>query len=122
MTVESADAQQPAPLARAATGTEPAAGSASTPAPTPTPKTDPEPAPVADRAADPPVPGAPAPLTGLLHGAALARATALDVAVLAGHLLLYPTGHRRPGHPRPTRRPRPGPHARRLRTRPAHRW
>jgi triacylglycerol esterase/lipase EstA (alpha/beta hydrolase family) len=33
-----------------------------------------------------------APLARLLRGASLVRATALDMAILAGHLLLYPTG------------------------------
>ncbi|MFF7197923.1 esterase/lipase family protein [Streptomyces sp. NPDC008079] len=33
-----------------------------------------------------------APLARLLHGAALVKATAFDLAILAGHLLLYPTG------------------------------
>lgn len=38
------------------------------------------------------------------HGFDLARATAIDLAVLAGHMLLYPTGflpERAPGPPRP---------------------
>jgi hypothetical protein len=45
------------------------------------------------------------------HSADIARATAIDLAVLAGHMLLYPTGmlpERAPAPPRPSRPAEPG--------------
>ncbi|MEU6851424.1 alpha/beta fold hydrolase [Actinacidiphila alni] len=56
-------------------------------------------------------PGPSHPLAGLLHGAALVRATTLDLAILAGHLLLYPTGilPARTAAPAPPRTPAIGP-------------
>lgn len=78
----------PAPSASPASAAPPAHGAPRTPPARLPSESPPEPTGVAAR------------LAALRHSADLARATAVDLAVLAAHLLLYPTGVL-PEHPHP---------------------
>jgi hypothetical protein len=97
----------PAPPARGAPRTPPVARRTAEPPPA---RRTAEPPPARRTAESPPAPpaGIGARLAALRHSADLARATAVDLAVLGAHLLLYPTGVL-PEHPHPAQAALPGP-------------